>query len=153
TRRFASGYASVSGTVRGVHMRVEKFTESKLESMKSPEKGEIFVWERSGLGVRVGLRRRTYVVQYRVRGRQRRVVLGHWPQLALPAARAKAAAVLARVARGEDPAADSEQRDEVPTLRAFSERYLAQYAQVHKRRTSVEGDKQLLRTLILPALG
>jgi len=135
-------------------MRVEKLTETRLEKFTVPEgKAELFVWERSGLGVRVGLLRRTLVVQYRHRGRQRRLVLGHWPMLPLAAARAKAAEVLARVERGEDPGAEAQERGEVPTLAAFSERYLAQHARPHKRPSSVRGDQWLLGKVILPALG
>jgi integrase len=136
-------------------MRVEKLTETRLEKLVAPEgKAELLVWERSGLGVRVGLKRRTFLVQYRnAAGRTRRLALGHWPAMSLPSARAKAAEVLARVERGEDPAAEASQRDEVPTLRAFSERYLAQHARPHKRPRSVLGDEWLLKKVILPALG
>lgn len=47
-------------------MRIEKPTEARLEKLTAPEgKAELLVWERSGLGVRVGLERRTFLVQYR----------------------------------------------------------------------------------------
>ena len=132
-------------------MRVEKLTDTRIENLKPPAKDDLLVWERSGLGVRVGLRRKTFLVQYRLHGRQHRLVLGHWPSLALAAARAKAAEALAKVDRGEDPAAEAQQRDEVPTLREFSVRYLEKHARIHKR--SARGDGWMLKKSILPKVG
>src|SRR5262245_14270612 len=136
-------------------MRIEKLTETRLEKLTALEgKADLLVWERSGLGVRVGLKRRTFLVQYRnAAGRTRRLALGHWPATSLPSARAKAAEVLARVERGEDPAAEASLRDEVPTLRAFEETYIERHAKAHKRPSSVSGDEYLFEKALLPALG
>ncbi|HXK25191.1 MAG TPA: Arm DNA-binding domain-containing protein [Myxococcota bacterium] len=66
-----------------------------------------------GFGVRVGKRKRTWIAQYRARGRTRRMALGNAARISLAEARAKTANVLARVERREDPAAKRQQIDEV----------------------------------------
>jgi hypothetical protein len=133
-------------------VRVEKLTESKLEAMEPTAKGDLLVWERSGLGVRVGLRRKTFLCQYRLRGRQRRMTLGHWPHVSLPLHARRRPRCWARVDRGEGPASESQQRDEVPTLRQFSERYLEQHSRIHKRASSAKGDEWLF-SRFLPEFG
>ncbi len=134
-------------------MRVEKLTETRIDKLVVPEgKAELLVWERSGLGVRVGrLRRKTLVIQYRVRGRQHRMVLGTFPHLPLAAARAKAAEVLAQVDRGEDPAVEASLRDEGPTLRDFAATYLDRHARPNKR--SASDDAGMFEGWIVARLG
>ena len=81
-------------------MRI-KLTPTRVENLKAPETGELLAWDKTlpGFGVRVGRRRRTYILQYRFVGRSRRLKLGTFPALSLSAARAKAAEALARVER------------------------------------------------------
>lgn len=137
-----------------------KFTTSKLDSLKPPETGELLVWDEglAGFGVRVGQRRRTFVVQYRGRsGRSRRLKLGTFPALSLAGARAKAAAALAAVERGEEPSAEGHEQRHTPTLREFTERYVAEGHPSRtgepKRRHTAASEASLLRAHLLPAFG
>jgi hypothetical protein len=41
----------------------------------------------AGLRIRIGLRSRTWILQYRVSGRQRKMTLGYWPTMRVDAAR------------------------------------------------------------------
>jgi hypothetical protein len=50
-------------------MRIEKLSETKLENLNPPASGDLLVWERSGLGVRVGRLRKTFLV-HAARARQ-----------------------------------------------------------------------------------
>lgn len=106
-----------------------KLTNHRVENLKAPAIADLLVWDESlaGFGLRVGKRRRTWLVQYRDRtGRSRRMKLGRWPTLSLAAARAKWAEALAAVECGEDPAAEGSERCQTPTLAAFAERYRAE---------------------------
>src|SRR5262245_36155008 len=69
---------------------------------------ELFVWdtELAGFGLRLQGQRRTYVVQYRVNGRSRRLTLGSTERLTLAQAREGARKLLARVSLGGDPQGD-----------------------------------------------
>jgi integrase len=66
---------------------------------------EAFAWdtELAGFGLRLQGRRRTYIAQYRVKGRTRRVTLGTTDRLTPARAREGARKLLARVALGGDP--------------------------------------------------
>jgi integrase len=136
-------------------MRMKLTPSIKIENLKPPTTGELLVWDEglAGFGLRVGRRRRTWIVQYRIGTRTRRLTLGHWPTLSLAAARAKAAAALATVDLGEDPAAEDHQRAQTPTLAAFAERYRVEYAEAQKRPHSIASEVSLLRAHLLPAFG
>jgi integrase len=86
--------------------------------------------ELAGFGLRLrsgaGRVRRTFIVQYRVAGRSRRLLLGNADVLAADAARAAAKKALAQVALGSDPqAAKVAQRGSENSLQAVVEDYVA----------------------------
>ena len=92
-----------------------KLTTRKIEDLEcAPGKKDMLVFddERRGLAVRVmgsakkgSLDWKTYVAQYTVAGRKRRVPLGAASGISLDAARKATAAILGEVAQGKDPAA------------------------------------------------
>ncbi len=133
-----------------------RFTRSCLENLEPCDKGELFAWDSGlpGFGLRVGRRRKSWLVQYRDRsGRTRRLSLGSFPVTPLKEARARAIEVLAAVERGEDPAEKRAHERQTPTLETFAERYRTEYAEAHKRPHSVASEASLLRVHLLPALG
>ena len=85
-------------------------------------------------------------------GQRRRCTLGQYPQVSLADARAKALDVLARVARGEDPASDRVRpiTGRPRTFGELAERYIARHADRSKR--SARQDRQMLAKDILPYL-
>lgn len=108
-----------------------------------------------GFGVRVkpsGVA--TYFVKYRnAAGRQRSVKLGRRGVLSPDDARELAAAVLRRVAGGEDPAESRRALRGAPTVAEVARRYLLEHAELRKRPASVEQDRLNLRNHVLPAFG
>jgi integrase len=76
--------------------------------------------------------------------------LGQYPQVSLAEARGKALEVLARVARGEDPASDRARPavGRPNTFGELAERYIARHADRSKR--SARQDRQMLAKDILP---
>src|SRR5690349_1270748 len=64
-------------------------TDAKLRSLPF-ENGQRDYPDRDGLFVRVGKTRKTFIVTLRHGGKRQRIAIGHYPDLALSAARARA---------------------------------------------------------------
>lgn len=86
-------------------MAAIKLTKNFVENTPLPETGQAFLWdtEVKGFGVRLTPTTRSYVVQARVKGRERRVTLGRHGVLTLQRARDKALRELSRMSEGIDP--------------------------------------------------
>lgn len=109
-----------------------------------------------GLMLRIspgGVKAWSVLYRRRLDGQRRRVTIGKYPQVSLADARAAALDVLARVARGEDPAGDrSRPRTDLPkTFGELADRYLDRHANRSKR--SVRQDRQMLDKDLRPVLG
>ena len=116
-----------------------------------------FLWDDDvhGLGVRIfPSGRKTFVVMYRIRGRQRLITVGRCGLLTLHQARAKAQQILAEVAiEGLDPLAERRAQAQASTVEELAQRYLAEHAEVKKKASSAKTDHQMLRDYVLPKLG
>jgi len=82
-----------------------KLTKNIVERVSLPEKGQDFLWdaELKGFGIRLTPTTRTYVVQGRVAGRDRRMTLGKHGVLTVQQARKKAQRELSKMSEGIDP--------------------------------------------------
>ena len=133
-----------------------KLTKRSIEAAK-PGARDLFLWdtEVSGFGCKVTPKgRRVFILQYWANGRARRITLGRYgSDLTVEQARTKARRLRGQVADGGDPAADRADARAMPTLAAFSKRYLVEHAEVKKKPSSVESDERNLRLHVLPALG
>ena len=103
------------------------------------------------LGLRVSQRVKTWFVQYRLNGRQRRLKLGRYPDLSLADARQLGFEARRQIALGVDPQDARKTIDLALTFYELSQRYLEQHAKPNKR--SWRFDQQLLKKHILPGLG
>ncbi len=95
-------------------------TDLKLKRYKgTPGKREI-LWDRNGLGLLIGVRKRTWVFQYSFDGKRPMITLGEYPYMSLEAARMEAAEARLKVKEGIDPGAelkaDKEARKAAPTF-------------------------------------
>ena len=130
-------------------------TDRFVESLKPEERRrEIRDGKVRGLILRISDKgTRSWSVLYRRKSdsRRRRCTCGAYPQVSLADARAKALEILARVARGEDPARVGRraQGERPRTFGELAERYL-RHAQAAKR--SGFQDRQVLEKDVLPAL-
>jgi integrase len=88
---------------------------------------------------------KSWTVQYRFAGRKPRIKLGDFAVLGAEQARSEARKVLARVAIGEDPAADRSDRraKDAVTFRAVVDEYLAAKQDEWADRTYVEAERYL----------
>lgn len=104
-----------------------KLTKSVVESSILPEKGQTFLWDSEvrGFGVRFTPSSRTYIVQGRVGGVERRVSLGRHGVLTVHEARNKALTVLSAMGNGVDPVAEKKRATAYSlTLNELSEEYI-----------------------------
>jgi integrase len=125
-----------------------KLTEKSLASIVVPSDiAQLFVWdtEVTGFGVVVGKKNRTFIVQTRVNGRQRRKAIGvaghvrgdgfEWT---VQLARAEAKKLIGDMAHGVDPSAERRLRREGPTLRDARELHVRKMRRDGSRPRSVE---------------
>ena len=88
--------------------------------------------------------------------RRRIMKLGTYPGVSLAQARELAGIELGKIASGEDPQAEVEaarERSGAETVAALAERYLEEYAKVHKRPKGYTMDRWQLDTYVLPRWG
>jgi hypothetical protein len=111
-----------------------KLTQKSTAVLKLPHgKTEKFFWddELKGFALRLrnegGQLHQTYIAQYRIKGRQRRLKIGDHAKITEKQARDEAKKMFARVALGKDPAAEKEKEraSAARTLRVIIDDYLA----------------------------
>ena len=118
------------------------------------EGGDAVLWDRDlpGFGVRVyPTGRKVYVVQSRGPHGPRRVTLGRHGEIAADKARRRAADVIDRIKRGEDPVPP--EPEPVLTVAGLAERYMEAHVAVNCNAHTAWTYRGSLRNHILPALG
>jgi len=131
-----------------------KLTKRVVESATADSSQEAFLWdaELRGFGLRVHPSgRRSYLVQYKVSGRTRRLALGAHGVLTVDQARRLAIQALAAVRGGGDPSRD--RRCESVSFADLAARYLREHAELKKRPSSIASDQSLLKRVLTPRLG
>ena len=106
----------------------------------------------AGFGVRVyPSGKKVFVVQTRAFGRSKRVTLGTYGKFTPEQARKNAAAVIARIKKGQ-PSVPPEPAP-VPSVAELAERYQREYVEMHCKPATVSHYGLMLRKHIVPALG
>ena len=105
-----------------------------------------------GFGLRVTAGAKSFVFRYRVNGIERLYTIGAFPSWSTTRARKEARELRVLVDQGADPQAERTAAREAPTVRALSDRYVAEIMP-RKRPGTRAGDMGMLRGWILPALG
>lgn len=140
-----------------------KLTKRFVEAVEPLSKGHV-VWddELPGFGLRVyPSGKRSYLIQYRAKGRSRRYTIGIHGIWTPETARREAKALLGQIAQGEDPAAERENERRAVTVREFCEQYIADMEAGlvlgkggrPKKATTVATDVGRIRRHIIPLLG
>lgn len=117
---------------------------------------EYMLWDSGmpGFGVRIlPSGRRSYLVQYRVGTRSRRLALGAHGVLTTEQARDLASQALAAVRAGGDPAEDRKQRRQALTVRELADRFDREHIAVRVKESTAKEYRRNLTRFILPALG
>ncbi len=138
-----------------------KLTDTWLKKQAPPATGDETRWdsEITGFGVRIfapSSRRpsgaKSFFVNYRIDGREKRLTIGAHPEWSVEAARAEAKELRRRIDRGEDPARERQDRREAPTVRDLAERYKIEHLS-NKAKSSQVNDWAMIKNDILPAIG
>lgn len=141
-----------------------KLTQTFAKRVMAPSSGNQIHYdgEISGFGLRVTASgAKSFVLNYRYNGRERRYTIGPFPEFSVEIARDKAFELRQSISNGVDPfilretmhrdAIESEAR--LRTLRDLANEYLRRHAMVHKRPKPIHEDKAMLDRVVLPQLG
>ena len=107
----------------------------------------------TGFGLRIHPSgRKVWIVQARIEGRSRRIVVARHGEMELAEARRRARDMLARIRAGGNPADDNQRERETPTLREFAGEYLRR-CEPHWKPSGRRTMRIYLKARILPAFG
>jgi integrase len=134
---------------------IEKLSDVGARKALPPSRGQLFLWdaEVKGFALRVTSGgAKSFVLDYRVDGRQRRITLGNYPDWTVQAARAAAKAMKREVDQGQDPMGERQALREAPTMQDLWERYRTEKLSKKAERTQVD-ETSMWQKIILPRLG
>ena len=127
----------------------------RLARESKPQSKDTILFDRTlpGFGLRIHHSgQKVYIVQVRIEGRSRRIVIARHAEMALAEARRRAREMLARIRAGDNPAEDIRREKQTPTFREFADEYLRR----SEPRWKPSGRKTVriyLKARILPAFG
>ena len=132
-----------------------KLTKRSVDAIL-PNGSDHFIWDNilSGFGVRVSpLGQKTYIIQYRYRGRTQRAKLGRTNRITADIARRDAKIIVGEVEAGKNPAQSIGQYRKSPTLNKISERFIEEHINVRLKPGTQDNYRRVLKSYILPVLG
>ena len=132
-----------------------RLIDRTVRALPTPKGRAKITWddETKGLGVCVyPTGRRSFVLDYRASGRQRRMVIGQYPDWSVAAARDEARKFRRAVDGGADPLSDRHSARGAPTVQDMFQRYMKEHAP-SKAERSRKDDEGMWRNEILPRLG
>jgi len=133
-------------------MKLTKTVCDKAVYKGKGKKGFYALWDGQlrGFGLRITPNgTKTFIVFYRIGGKQKILALGKYGILTVDQARKMAREILVEVTKGNDPVAERKAHES--TFAELAARYMTDYSKVHKK--SWREDQRRLDTRILPAFG
>jgi integrase len=134
----------------------KRIVDKTIKKMITPKQGNRIEWDAEipGFGVRITAAGVTsFVLDYRIAGRQRRYTIGRYPELTVAAARVDAGQLRARIRDNHDPMEERRQSRLEPTLGDLATEYLERHATLNKRPSSLRMDRQMIESFIRPGIG
>ena len=140
---------------------MERISDKLVRNLAAPERGRHIIFDDKikGFGVQVlsASRRhpegvRTFLLDYRVAGIQRRYAIGRFPAWSVEGARRRAKELRQQVDMGADPMAARQEIRASPTVAKLVERYCAERLPIRAKASQVR-DREMFAKDILPALG
>lgn len=132
-----------------------KLTKRAIDAITPPDQPNTFkqVWDKEipGFGLRIthsGIK--SYILNYRLKGRQRKYTIGRHGDLTADQARQEALRLRSLVTSGTDPQAEKHIESQTPSLAKFSEEYISHIKTTKK---TWKNDEAKLKTRILPNWG
>ncbi len=132
-----------------------RLTKRTLDALR-PAADDYFVWddELKGFGVRVSPKdAKTFLVQYRAGGRQRRVKVGRYGPLTADEARLEARQLLGDVAKGENPAEEIATERRAPTVDQVADRFLRDHVAVRIKASTARNYVAFMTYVVKPRWG
>jgi integrase len=107
----------------------DKLTHEFVRDVAPPSNGTATYWDNdprvTGFGVRVYAGGgRSFFLNYRIDGRERRYTIGPFPRWSVTAARERAKELRALIDKGHDPAGQKRERREAPIIEDLVDRYI-----------------------------
>lgn len=133
----------------------ERLTDALVRRASAGNRPQVFLWDAAvkGFGLRVTNRgAKSFILDYRVKGRQRRITIGNYPDWSVAAARTEAGNLKKKVDLGHDPLGQRHAERAAPTLRDLWERYRQDHLPRKAARSQVD-ETIMWEKLILPELG
>lgn len=131
-----------------------RVTDRQVKNLKAEDKSRIYYDEKlRGFGVRVyPSGRKSFVLNYYYKGRERRMVIGSYPEWTVLAARKQAEWFLVEIGKGRDPLEQRNNNRAAPTVQDMFERYEKDYMPKLAPRSAQDQRSMFIKS-ILPRLG
>ncbi|UUX50889.1 site-specific integrase [Nisaea acidiphila] len=133
----------------------ELLTDQIVRRASAGSRAQAFFWDDQikGFALRVTNRgTKAFVLDYRIKGRQRRITIGNYPDWTVAAARDRAKTMKREVDLGGDPMGARHEDRQAATMQDLWDRYRDEHL-VHKTDRSRKDEAAMWESLILPALG
>nr|WP_321440478.1 site-specific integrase [uncultured Hyphomonas sp.] len=132
-----------------------RINDQFVKALQPPPKGNRIVFDDrlTGFGVRITANSSiAFILNYSLKGRERRMTIGQYPTFTVLAARKEAEQLKGQIARGIDPLERRQADNKAPTVEDMWKRYEAQY--LPKLADRSQSDQRAMFTKsILPAIG
>jgi integrase len=120
--------------------------------------GAVMWWDNDRKATGFGVRSypggsKSFFIDYRLDGRQRRFTIGPFPRWSVTAAREEAKELRKAIDRGEDPAGNKRVRREAPTIQDLIDRYIAEHLPTKTQDEVRTADEKRMLNLIGEHLG
>lgn len=133
----------------------QALTDTEVKALPAPAEGNRITYDKDvkGFGVRVtSAGAKAFILNYRARGRERRITIGSFPEWKTSAARKQAEVMKRHIDVGADPMVDRHADRAAPTIDSLADRFVAEH--LTKRRDTTKAEyKSILKLYIRPQLG
>lgn len=145
---------SHADTVR-TQRRRDNLSDQLVRDCEPPTKGNYIIYDARlpGFGLRITAKGvRSFVLNYRFKGRERRITIGQYPTWKLLAARKQAEQLRRQIDLGVDPLEQRIAERTAPTVRDLFGRYALEHLPTKAPRSAAD-DRSMWTKDILPAIG
>lgn len=133
----------------------ERITDALAKRASAGDRPQVFFWDADvkGFGLRVTNRgAKSFILDYRIGGRQRRITIGSYPDWSVAAARTEAGNLKREVDLGNDPMGERHADRATPTMRDLWDRYKRDHLPRKAARSQAD-ETMMWEKLVLPTLG
>jgi integrase len=132
-----------------------RLTDAMVRKALPPARGQAMLWDGDVKGFALRTTpggAKSFVLDYRAEGRQRRITIGQYPDWTVQAARKTAKELKREVDHGRDPMGERHAERDAPTVHELWERYQLEHLP-HKAPRSQVDERIMWEKIILPRFG